>query len=100
MAHFLLIYDFADDYLERRLSHRAAHLAHAWAASARGALLAGGALADPFDQGILLFESESAETAEAFARADPYVLHGVVTGWRVRPWVTVVGKLAAAPIEP
>jgi len=34
--------------------------------------------------------------AEAFAARDPYVLNGLVTKWRVRPWnvVTVPGGLA------
>jgi uncharacterized protein len=100
MAHFLLIYDFADDYLERRETFRAEHLAYAWAASERGELLAGGALADPFDQGILLFEGDSAAAAESFARADPYVINGLVKNWRVRPWATVVGRLAATPMRP
>ncbi|RYD87612.1 MAG: hypothetical protein EOP61_35220 [Sphingomonadales bacterium] len=99
MAHFLMIYDLADDYLERRAKYRAGHLALAWAASERGELLAGGALADPADQAILLFESDSPAAAEAFARADPYVTNGLVCAWRVRPWTTVVGELAASPVR-
>ena len=100
MAHFLLIYDFADDYLERRGQFRAQHLAFAWAAAERGELLAGGALADPADHGIILFSGETAAAAEAFARADPYVINGIVRSWRVRPWTTVVGALAATPVRP
>lgn len=99
MAHFLLIYDLADDYLARRAEFRAEHLALAWAASERGSLLIGGALADPADQAMLLFESESAEVAASFARADPYVTNGLVRSWQVRTWTTVAGELAASPVR-
>ena len=34
-------------------------------------------------------------TAEAFARADPYVASALVSEWSVREWTTVAGKGAA-----
>ncbi|MEZ5994501.1 MAG: YciI-like protein [Hyphomonadaceae bacterium] len=92
MKHFLLIYDYAPDYLERRAAFRTAHIELARASSARGDLVLGGAVPSdmpPF--GLLLFKAETADVAEAFARADPYVSGGVVTSWRVREWITVVG---------
>lgn len=95
--HHLLFYDVVDDYLERRAALRDEHLAHARAAVSRGELLLGGALADPVDGAVLLFEGDTAEVAERFARADPYVTRGLVTRWRVRPWTTVVGEGAASP---
>ena len=98
MAHFLLIYDLADDYLERRTALRAEHIGLALAAVERGELLLGGALADPADQAILLFAGERA-AAEAFAKGDPYVTNGLVRSWRVRAWTTVVGEAAASPIR-
>ncbi len=97
--HYLLFYDVADDYVERRAPLREAHLAHAQAAVARGELVLGGALADPADGAVLLFTGTSAESAEAFAREDPYVRAGLVRAWRVRPWATVVGKDAALKPE-
>lgn len=99
MAHFLLIYDLAEDYGERRARYRAEHLQRAWEAAGRGELVVGGALAEPADQAFLLFSGPDAATAEAFARADPYVTQGLVRQWRVRPWMTVVGELAAAPVR-
>jgi uncharacterized protein YciI len=98
--HFLLIYDLAADYLERRGEHRGVHLALARAAEARGELLLGGALTDPADTAVLLFTGDSPAAAEAFAAADPYVGHGLVTAWRVRPWHTVVGRDAAHAVTP
>lgn len=100
MAHFLLFYELAPDYLERRAGLRDRHLALAWEASERGDLILGGALADPVDGAMLLFEGESPAAAEAFARSDPYVLGGLVTAWRVRRWTTVAGELAATPVRP
>ncbi len=97
--HYLLFYDVVPDYEERRMALRAAHLGHARAAVARGELLLGGALADPVDGAVLLFECDSPAPVEAFAAADPYVLDGLVTRWRVRVWTTVVGRGPSNPIR-
>lgn len=102
MKHFLLTYTLAGDYLGRRPAFRAEHLARAQAAAERGELLLGGAVAGPGDdvpeEAQLLFAGEDASGAGAFARADPYVINGLVIEWRVREWVTVVGEGAANPI--
>lgn len=98
--HYLLLYEVSPEYLERRGEYRAEHLALAWQAADRGELLLGGALGEPVDGAILLFQGESPEAAEKFARTDPYVKHGLVKRWRVRPWTTVVGPGAAAPVRP
>jgi uncharacterized protein YciI len=98
MAHFVLIYDLAPDYLERRAAFREQHLELAWRATESGGLLLGGALTDPADTALLLFEGKSAAAAEAFAQSDPYVVEGLVTSWRVRAWATVVGDRASAPV--
>ncbi|MBV8260627.1 MAG: YciI family protein [Paraburkholderia sp.] len=97
--HYLLMYELADDYLERRPEHRSAHLALAWAAAERGELLLAGAITDPVDNALLLFQGDSPAAAEAFARADPYVRSGLVKNWRVRPWQTVVGEQASNPVR-
>ena len=98
--HYLLFYDLAPDYLERRAAFRDDHLNSAWTAQARGELVLAGALADPADGAVLLFAGDTPEVAERFAEADPYVRAGLVTGWRVRPWTTVVGEGAATPVRP
>jgi uncharacterized protein YciI len=97
--HYLLMYDLVPDYLERRAAYRDEHLTQAWAASERGELLLAGALADPTDCAVLLFLGDSPAAAEAFARADPYVLAGLVSRWRVREWTTVVGEQATQPVR-
>ena len=98
MAHYLLRYTLAPDYLERRGAFRDAHLALAWKASEDGALVLGGAVGDPVESALLLFTD--AEAARAFAAADPYVAQGLVKAWRVDPWITVVGDDAATPVRP
>ena len=95
--HYLLIYELASDYLARRAQFRAAHLAMAWQSAERGELVLAGAAGDPIEGAILLFSGDSAEVASAFARADPYVLNGIVNRWRVLPWHTVAGEQAANP---
>lgn len=98
--HYLLLYELADDYLERRGEFRNVHLKLGWEAADRGELILGGALANPVDGAILLFKGESPEVAENFAKADPYVANGIVKSWRVREWTTVVGDLSANPKRP
>lgn len=100
MNHYLLIYDLADDYLARRGEFRGVHLNLAWDAHKRGELVLGGALGEPVDSAILMFKGESPKVAEDFARVDPYVTNGLIKGWRVRPWMTVVGDLASNPVRP
>ena len=96
--HHLLIYELAVDYLERRMEYRPAHLKLAWQAVADGTMVLGGAVGEPLEGAILLFESDSPEAAKAFARSDPYVLNGLVRSWRVVPWHTVVGPAASTPV--
>jgi uncharacterized protein YciI len=98
--HYLLFYEAAPGYLERRAEFRSEHLALAWQAHERGELILGGALADPVDGAVLLFAGETPEAAERFAAADPYVRSGLVARWRVRLWMTVAGEGAASPVRP
>ncbi|BDU73047.1 YciI-like protein [Mesoterricola silvestris] len=95
--HFLLIYDYIPEILERRGAFRAEHLALARQYQDRNELLLGGVLTEPVDSAILLFQGEGPGGAEAFAKADPYVRNGLVTRWQVRQWMTVVGRDAASP---
>jgi uncharacterized protein YciI len=96
--HYLLFYDFVPDYATRRAEHRIEHIRLGEESAARGELLLAGAFAE-LDGAVLLFDGESPRAAEAFAEADPYVRHGLVTRWRVRTWPTVLGPAAAAPVS-
>jgi len=92
MAYFAVIYDLVDDYIERRAALRAEHLKLAADAKARGELVMGGAFAEPPDHALLIFRAEDRSVPEAFVRADPYVRHGLVRNWVVRPWTVVIGN--------
>ncbi|ABK02423.1 conserved hypothetical protein [Arthrobacter sp. FB24] len=99
--HAVLEYTYADDYLETRGKYRSDHLKAGWEAVERGELLLGGAVGDGPFTGLLIFTGENAlEAAKAFAAADPYVTGGVVNSWTARPWTTVLGEEAAAPVRP
>ncbi len=91
MKYFLLIYTVVDDYTERRSAYRSEHLALATESAKRGELLLGGALTNPVDKAVLVFQADSPDVAEHFATTDPYVLNGLVTSWEVREWTVVVG---------
>ena len=91
MAHWLLLYELVDDYLDRRAPLRPEHLGLAEAAHERGELLMAGAVADPYDRALLVFVGDDPAAAEAFAHADPYVREGLVREWEVRPWNVVIG---------
>jgi uncharacterized protein YciI len=97
--HYLLMYEFVPNYVERRTPYRGDHLRLAWQAHDRGELVLAGALADPVDGAILLFQGADERSARAFAESDPYVKAGLVMRWSVRPWTTVVGELAATPMR-
>jgi uncharacterized protein YciI len=98
--HYLLLYEFGPNYVERRMPYRDRHLRAAWEAEARGELVLAGAYADPVDGAALLFQCDSPDVVERFVAADPYVTAGLVTRWKIRAWTTVVGKAAGTPVRP
>lgn len=87
--HHVLFYDYVEDILERRGPFREAHLEHAAAARDAGPLRFLGALGDPVHGALGIFRA-SPEEIETFAAADPYVVNGLVTSWRVEPWAVAV----------
>jgi uncharacterized protein len=89
-VYLVLEYVLVEDYLERRAALREEHLALARAAHGRGELLLAGALPDPYDRALLVWTAPR-EVVEQFVAADPYVRHGLVTGWTIRDWNVVVG---------
>lgn len=89
--YFLLLYDVADQFTDRRAPYRDAHLALARAAHERGELILAGAFAEPADGAALVFKAGNEAVAEQFAANDPYVKHGLVRHWTVRKWTVVIG---------
>lgn len=89
--YYLLLYDYVENILERRAPFRPEHMKLALEAHEKGELLMGGALADPPDRAVLLFRADTQAVVEAFVAKDPYVRHGLVTSWQIRPWTVVIG---------
>jgi uncharacterized protein YciI len=99
MKHFLLIYDYVPDYMERRTAIRPAHFTHARAYEARGELVLAGACTDEGPPiGVLVFKADSRSRVEDFARRDPYTTEGIVERWQVREWTTVAGPGALTQV--
>ena len=94
MPYFALIYDVVDDFVNRRMPFRPAHIKEVRDAHARGELVMAGALGEPAGA-LLVFRGADKAIAENFAQADPYVTQGLVTSWKVRPWTVVVGHDAS-----
>ncbi len=90
MAYFALFYDVVENFPAKRAPFRTEHLGLVQEAVDRGELLLGGAFADPVDQALLVFRGADRKVAEDFVRRDPYVVHGLVTRWTVRPWTQVI----------
>ncbi|NHC13914.1 YciI-like protein [Motilibacter deserti] len=88
----LLEYALVVDYVERRAPLRDEHLGLARAAADRGELVLGGALSEPADRALLVWDVEDRAVVEAFVEQDPYVREGLVLEWSIRPWTTVVGS--------
>jgi uncharacterized protein YciI len=95
--YYLLLYDYVENIVERRAPHREEHLRLAEGLRERGELVMGGALADPADGAVIVFRTTDASVVEDFVRKDPYVVNGLVTRWRIRPWKVVVGGEAEPP---
>ncbi len=89
--HWLLFYDYVEDIAERRTAFREAHLSLVRDTAALGTLLVAGALAEPLDGAVFVFDADERSAVEDFVGRDPYVREGLVTAWRVRPWTVVVG---------
>ena len=89
--HYLLVYDYVENVVERRAPFREEHIALARGAHERGELVMAGAYAEPVDGAVFVFRVDDPSVVEAFVQADPYVANGIVTGWRVRPWTVVIG---------
>jgi uncharacterized protein len=94
VAYFALFYEVVDDFVARRNEFRKAHLAKVSAAYDHGNLLFGGALAEPADRALLIFQTDDRSEVESFAKTDPYVTSGLVKRWEIRPWNVVRGDEA------
>lgn len=89
--YYVLTYEpVVENYVERRMPFREAHLAMARQWHEQGKLVMAGAF-NPAVGTLLIFRTESAAEVEAFVKNDPYVKNGLVKQWKVREWTVVLG---------
>jgi uncharacterized protein len=91
MKYYALFYDVVENFAERRMPFREAHLGLIKDALHRGDIVMAGALGDPPERAMIIFRVADIATVENFAKTDPYVLNNVATTWTVKPWNVVVG---------
>ena len=80
------------------MSFRAEHLGLLQDLADKDRLVLAGPFMNPSDSSAFLFKGDDDSDARAFVEADPYVKNGLVKGWVVREWMTVVGEGASAPV--
>jgi uncharacterized protein len=97
MAYYALLYQSDTEFVNKRTPYREEHLKMAQEAYKRGELVLAGALGDPIDRALLVFQGETPDAARTFAQHDPYVRNGLIKHWEVAPWKVVVGGDAAQP---
>jgi uncharacterized protein len=85
MAKYVLLYESADDVRSKAPVHFQAHVARWKEFQDQGTLLMIGTFANPQEEGSMAIFT-TREAAEAFAKGDPFVLHGVVRRWSIREW--------------
>jgi uncharacterized protein YciI len=86
---YLLFYTYVDDIVDRRGPHRPAHLERIRAEKDAGRVIMAGAVGDPPNGGVFVFQGVAREHVERFAAGDPYVEAGLVTERRIEPWTLV-----------
>ncbi|RMX64451.1 hypothetical protein DD238_006388 [Peronospora effusa] len=87
---YILRYDYVDDILHRRGPFRTEHLKRAVNLKQDGYIVMGGALVNPPDAGVFIFNVTDKEVIENFVKEDPYVLNDLVTSYSIREWTVVV----------
>jgi uncharacterized protein YciI len=90
--YYILFYEVVENYVEARQPYREAHFNHIKPYVDRGDIRLAGALSEPADGAVLVFNVNDKKIIEEFAENDPYVKNGMVTNWYIREWAVVLGK--------
>jgi uncharacterized protein len=86
----ILFYEYVPDVVERRAPHREGHLALIRRWYDEGRIVLAGGLGDPPHAGLIVLRTEDPQAAaEEFVSEDPYQPAGLVTSWRVEPFLNV-----------
>jgi uncharacterized protein len=86
----ILFYEYVPDVVERRAPHREGPLALIRRWYDEGRIVMAGGLGDPPHAGLIVLRVEDPQAAaEEFVAEDPYQPAGLVTSWRVEPFLNV-----------
>jgi uncharacterized protein YciI len=88
-AKYVVLYESAENVLEKAPAHFLAHSERVDDFHARGTLLLTGTFADPQQHGSMAIFT-TREAAEEFVAGDPFVLNGVVRRSEIREWNEVL----------
>jgi uncharacterized protein len=86
----ILFYEYVPDVVERRAPHREGHLALIQRMYDEGTIVMAGGVGDPVHSGVIVLRTDDPQAAaEQFVAEDPYQPAGLVTSWRVEPFLNV-----------
>jgi hypothetical protein len=86
----ILFYEYVPDVVERRAPYREGHLGLINRWHDDGRIVMAGGIGDPVHAGMIVLRADDPQAAaEAFVAEDPYQPAGLVTSWRVEPFLNV-----------
>jgi uncharacterized protein YciI len=86
----ILFYEYVPDIVERRAPFREGHLGLIKRWHGEGRIVMAGGVGDPVHSGMIVLRADDPQAAaEAFVADDPYQPAGLVTSWRVEPFLNV-----------
>ena len=91
MPVFAVLYDYAENSVDLRDEHRAAHRQFLDDLSGQVLLLASGPWADGLAGALLVFSGPDQQTVERALDEDPFAKVGAVGGREVRAWTQARG---------
>jgi uncharacterized protein YciI len=95
--NYILRYDYVPDILDRRDPYRPGHLELAKRFIGQGKCLYGGPTSNPgmaVPSGALFVFTDE-ESATVFAKEDPYMSAGLITGHSIQEWNVILSKDAS-----
>ena len=91
--YFILFYHTVHDYVEKRAPYRSEHLKLLNIELKKKHVVLGGALNDPTDQAVIIWNVEDKKIIEDFVASDPYVRNGLVSKYEIRSWNVVINNM-------
>lgn len=91
--YFILFYHTIEDYTERRQAFRNEHLTLLNKELEKKHVVLGGALNDPADQAVIVWNVDDIKIIEDFVAQDPYVKNGLVSKYEIRSWNVVINNM-------